>query len=98
MKIQQSVFTTLFLIRDLSDWDLLSAAISAFKKEHKGEYQSAGSYERRMFSPDHYKQSDEKTIITIPRIRSKKGYGDPAEDSASHAIFGDLLIPYMSAR
>ena len=96
MKIQQSVFTTLFLIHDLSDLDLLAAAISAFQKEHKGEYQSAGSYERRIFSPDHYEEMDEKTHTTIPRIRFKKEYGDPAGDSASHAILGDLLIPNSS--
>ena len=30
MKIQQSVFTTLFLIRDLSDLDLLAAAGASF--------------------------------------------------------------------
>ncbi len=95
MIISQSVFTTLFLSGRFTDRELLFAAIGSFKKKHRGEYTSAGSYARKMYSPEHYGANDPETDITIPRIRFKEGHGDSGH--ASHAITADILIPGSSS-
>ena len=99
MKIQQSIFTTLALAGHHSDRELLFVAISNFRKEHHGQFQSAGSYERRMVSPDNYNSKDQAgQTVTIPRIRLKKDSPDvdPENPNATHAVTADILIPNSS--
>ena len=94
MIISQSVFTTLFLSARFTDRELLFAAIGSFKKKHRGEYTSAGSYARKMYSPEHYAANDPGADVTIPRIRFKDGHGHHRH--ATHAITADILIPCSS--
>lgn len=97
MKIIQSIFNTLFLSSRHSDQELLFAAISSYKKEHRGEFQLAGSYSRKLFSPGHFDFADKETDITLPRIRFKKGCGDEGNaPSATHTLSADILIPGSS--